>query len=224
MPLDRPEDNRRMNKQRDLLPWILGGLSTAAVALAITAISSQGAATPAARPIAAAAIAAPAESAPPQSAPAQSAPASAAVPAPAALPVAAVTDARAESPANPAAQPEVRPGQIWTCTTRGVKTFSNNPCGENSSLLEVRPINTMNPTTPLHYARNYPSQRQYMPPYSDPGAQSYAQDDSDQEGYEDGANSYTVVQGVAVLPRRRTEHHPHRPAYRHGPASAPRKF
>lgn len=203
-----------MNKQRDLLPWILGVLSTAAVALAITAVSSQRAARPAERPSAIAAAAAPVESAS----------IVAPVPAPLALPAAAVAEATPESPANPAPQSEVRPGQIWTCTTRGVKTFSNNPCGENSSLLEVRPINTMNPTAPLHYARNYPTQPQYMPPYNDPGAQSYAEDDSDQEGYEGGANSYTVVQGVAVLPRRRPEHHPHRPAYHHSPASAPRKF
>jgi hypothetical protein len=212
------EDNCGMNRERDLLPWILGGLSTAAVALAITAVSSQRAVTPAAQAIA---IVAPAS--PPSATPAP-APAPAPMPAPASAPEAIPAVAAASSPPNAVtqagAQSEARPGQIWACTTKGVKTFSNNPCGENSSLLEVGPINTMNPTMPVHYARADPAQPRYAPPYSDAATQSYADDDPEQEGYENGANSYTIVQGVAVLPRRRpAHHHPHQPPYHHSPAA-----
>jgi hypothetical protein len=206
------EDNCDMNKERDLLPWILGGLSTAAVALAITAVSSQRAVTPAAQPIAIVATASP-PSAAPATMPAP-------VSAPDAIPSVAVANSLPNAANAAGAQPEARPGQIWVCTTKGVKTFSNNPCGENSSLLEVGPINRMNPTVPVHYVRADAAQSRYAPPYSDGGAQSYADDDPEQEGYESGANSYTIVQGVAVLPRRRpARHHPHQPPYHHGPGA-----
>jgi hypothetical protein len=123
---------------------------------------------------------------------------------------------------------EAQAGQIWACTTNGVRTFSNNPCGEKSALLEIGPINTMNAAIPVHYARAYPAQPQYVPPSNDTSAQYDTDEDSDQEAYESGANSYTIVQGVAVLPRRRPHHHPHHPAYHppyhHSPAPAPRKF
>jgi hypothetical protein len=205
-----------MNKERDLLPWLLGGLSTAAVALAITAVSSQRTVTPAAQPTAIVAMASPSSAKP----------APAAIPAPVSPPDAITSVRTANSSPNAAtaaaAQSEARPGQIWACTTKGVKTFSNNPCGENASLLEVGPVNTMNPTMPVHYARTDPAQPRYAPPYSDAGAEAYADDDSAQEGYENGANSYTIVQGVAVLPRRRpTHHHPHQPQppYHHSPAA-----
>jgi hypothetical protein len=212
----RAEDNPAMNRERDLLPWILGGLSTAAVALAIAAVSTQHAAPPAAQPTAIVAATSPAPALPGTAPDMPSAPAV----------VATVTAANSSvtTPPQGEAPTEVRPGQIWTCTTKGVKTFSNNPCGENSSLLDVGPINTMNPSAPLHYARAYPAPAQYATPYRDAGAQSYAEDDSDQDGYDSGADSYTVVQGIAVPPRRHFEHHPHRPPYHQHSASAPRKF
>jgi hypothetical protein len=210
-----------MNKQRDLLPWILGGVSAAAAALAITALSSQHAATTAAKPIAVVATTA---TLPPAQAPAPEP----ALPAIAAIPATGTAspppaEMRTRAAPNAAAQPEVQAGQIWECTTKGVKTFSNNPCGEKASLLEVGPINTMTATTPVRYAHTYPSQAQSVPPYNDTASQAYADDDGNQEGYENG-NSYTIVQGVAVLPRRRPEHRPHRPPYHHNPAPMPRRF
>jgi hypothetical protein len=208
-----------MSRERDLLPWILGGLSIAAVALAITAVSSQRAASPVtpAIPIVAAAA-----SPPPAPALTLAAPPAAAVadavsePRSADAPLSAATEA--------AAQPEAQADQIWACTTKGVKTYSNNPCGEKSSLLEVGPINTMNPATPVHYARAYAAQPQYVPPYSDASTQSNAEDDSEQEGYESGGNSYAIVQGGCCPPRRHFEHHSHQPAYHRNSAPAPRKF
>lgn len=205
-----------MSREHDLLPWILGALSIAAVALTITAVSSQRTGTPVVQPIPSAATALP----PP-------APTLAALPAaavPEAVPEPSSADAPLTAATQAATQPEVQAGQIWVCTTLGVKTYSNNPCGEKSTLLEVGPINSMNPTEPVHYARAYPAQPQYRPPYSDPNAQSYAEDDSGQEGYESGDNSYAIVQGVAVLPRRRPEHRPYRPSSHRNSAPAPRKF
>jgi hypothetical protein len=195
-----------MHQERDLLPWILGGLATAALALAITAVSNQPTIAPAARPLAAVAASAP---------PLPIAPASLTTPAPVALSPATLAQTsqgtpQAHAPITDAeTQSEGRPGQIWACTTKGVKTFSNNPCGENSSIVVVGPVNTMNPAMPVHYAQAYPAQPQYVPAYSDSSAQAY-EDDSEQDGYEGGADSYAIVQGIAVLPRRRSgHHHPH---------------
>jgi hypothetical protein len=150
-------------------------------------------------------------------------PAAVAVPVMAALPVAAalpVTAAPPPTEAPPdqtqaATEPPVESGQIWQCTTNGVKTFSNNPCGENSTLLEMRAINTMNPAPQVHYARA-PDPR-YAPQYANPNAygdpNAYGQDDSDQ-GNGDYPGSYGVVPGYAFLPRRRSEP-PHRPESHH---------
>jgi hypothetical protein len=113
-----------------------------------------------------------------------------------------------------AAQPDAQGGQIWVCTTKGVKTFSNNPCGEKSTLLDVGPINTMNATPVNRYPRGYEQQPRYAPAYNDQATE--AEDYSDQYGSDAGA-PYTIVQGVAFVPRRHLEH-PHRPAYhQHNP-------
>jgi hypothetical protein len=201
--LGAAEDNRSMNKERDLLPWIFGGLSAAAIAVAFAAVSTQ------------------------RSVPASAPQVMAAQPAasPSALP--AVTTAPAASATSTAAQPDSAPmvalaqsqsaaqaqaGQIWECMTQGVKTFSNNPCGEKSTLLDVGPINTMNPAT-THYARAYGAQPRYAPGDSDQSAPAGSEDDSDSYGADSGANSYTIVQGVGFVRRRRPEnlHRPYAP-------------
>ena len=226
LKIDRTEDNRTMTKERDLLPWILGGLSATTLAVAVTAVSMHKAVAPLPEPIPLAAAAATPLATPPPTP---------LLPTPAPTPAAVVTSPAGGGPiagAELAAdEPEAQPGQIWECVTNGVKTFSNNPCGEKSSLLEVRAVNTMNPTPPIHYARAYPAQAQYAPQYAptygDAGAPSESQEDyTEQDGAESGADSYTIVQGVAFLPRRRPpqHHHPHRPPYHHSPAQAPRKF
>jgi hypothetical protein len=221
----RTEDNRLMTKERDLLPWILGGLSVTTLAVAVAAVSMHKAVAPLPEPIALAATATPPPAALPNPAPPPAVQPQATVPSQAAMP------AQAAVLAQPAEQPEAQAGQIWECVTNGVKTFSNNPCGEKSQLLEVRSVNTMNPTPPpIRYARA-PTQAQYAsqyaPSYSDVGAPSESQEDyTQQDGAESGADSYTIVQGVAFLPRRRPpqHHHPHRPPYQHSPAQPPRKF
>jgi hypothetical protein len=209
-----------MKKERDLLPWILGGLSAATIAVAFAAVSTHRdvpalAPTPlvAAQPTMRAPVSPPALPAPTaeQASPAATAPDSAPMPAP--------------PQAQTAVEPPVQPGQIWVCTTKGVKTFSNNPCGEKSTLLDVSPINTMSATPVIHYARAYGSEPRYAPGYTDQGAAADDEQYSEDYGAEAGGNSYTIIQG-AGLARRRPErsHRPpphHNPGYNSGHSSGP---
>jgi hypothetical protein len=209
-----------MNKERDLLPWILGGLSAAAMAVAFAAVSThrvvptsppqmtgaQLPALPTATPVPATAAA----TAPPAS--------------PAAEPDAAPVSAPLQAQAT--AEPEVPSGQIWECTTKGVKTFSNNPCGEKSTLLDVGPINTMTPAPAIHYARPYGSGPRYATGNADQSTPADADEYADQYGAETGGDSYTIIQGVGLVARRRPQHsHPppssHNPAHNSGHNSGP---
>jgi hypothetical protein len=202
-----------MHRDRDLLPWILSGLMMASLAIAIGAASiesfdsknvrvSNFASEPAPLPATALAdvlpgapaIAAPVVSAPPIAEPAVlSAPAQ-----PAGVPT---------QMAPPPSEPN---GRIWECTSKGIKTFSDNPCGEKSTLREVGPINTMAPTPSVRYAGvNAPDPR-YMPTY----VNSYDEQDSSEPDQVESYDSYPVIQGFAYLPRIRALH-PHRPIHHH---------
>jgi hypothetical protein len=202
-----------MKQERDLLPWIFGGLSAAAIAVAFAAVSTHRAA-PTLLP---SAVAAPALA----SAPALPAPATAQAPPQSAAPVAQADSAAVPAPAQ--AQTEVEPaaraGQIWECSTKGVKTFSNNPCGENSTLLDVGPVNTMSPIPAVHYARAYSPAPRYAAGYADQNAAD-PEDYSDPAAGDAGGNYYTIVQGVGLVSRRRPEHlhRPAPPAAHHNPA------
>jgi hypothetical protein len=201
-----------MNKERDLRPWIFGTLLLASLAIAITAGSRQHR-NRAADPL----VSSPSASmtvAPPAALRAE----------PAVLSSSAVDSAadpaRTAADAWPTTSPAVPSGQIWECTTNGLKTFSNNPCGDRSSLREVGPINTMAATPEVRYVRANGPDPRYAPEYVDEGA--YA----DQDAYSDPAaesrgGSYTVTQGFAYLPRRRAEH-PHRP-FHHYPGMPVRR-
>jgi hypothetical protein len=209
-----------MNKERNLLPWILSGLSLATAAAVITVAFFRGPLT----------AGLPSAGVMPPQAPSASVaplPADAAEVVPAAAPrVAASTPDLPPEPqpaeqAQSAAEPPLQGGQIWECTTNGVKTFSNNPCGENSSLIELRPINTMNPAPDVHYARPYTPEPRYAPPYADQNA--YADQDPypDQGNAESVGNSYAVVPGYVFLPRHRPDHesrpeHQRRPEHERG--------
>jgi len=201
------EDNRIMNKKRDLLPWIFGGLSAAAIAVAFAAVSTHRAAPTLAAQVVAAR--------PPASAATLPAASTVQAAQPAAQP-----DSAPPIPAPPqaqtAVQPEVQAGQIWECMNKGVKTFSNNPCGEKSTLLDVGPINTMSPS-PMHYARSYGTEPRYAAGNPDQSAPADAEEYSDQFAADTGANSYTIV---GVVPRRRPEqiHRPPSPPTHHNPA------
>ncbi|HEY2465602.1 MAG TPA: hypothetical protein VGI32_16190 [Steroidobacteraceae bacterium] len=202
-----------MNKERDLLPWIFGGLSAAAIAVAFAAVSSHRAEPALAfTPTPVVAAQAPALPAAVPAPPTASAPS----PAPA-------TDA-APMPAPPPAQAAVPPtaseGQIWACTTNGVKTYSNNPCGEKSTLLDVGPVNTMSATPAIHYARPYGAAPSYQPGYADQGAADDSEDYAEQYPAEAGGNSYAIVQGVRFAPRKRPDHF-HRAPSHHNPGQNP---
>jgi hypothetical protein len=221
-----------MNKQRDLLPWVLGALSVATVAVVVAVASSGKTIAPSVHPTGAAIAPLTATPDLPSTMPAPVAPIApvaslAAVSATAASssaasapnPEAAPQPAAAALPAAPAqatAEPTLQAGQIWECVTNGVKTFSNNPCGEKSTLLEVRAINTMNPTPVVRYAHAYTPEPRYSPAYADPDSYSDQDVYSEQGGAESPVNSYAVVQGFAFLPRKRPEH-PHRPPMHHNP-------
>jgi hypothetical protein len=188
-----------MDKEHDLLPWILGGLMTATAALAIAVASTNRIAPrnlqalsqtatqtlpvtlPATPP--AMAPAATSERAPP--------------PAVAAAPIQAMT-----APTEPTVK-------IWECTLNGVKTFSNKSCGDNPSIREIGPANTMEATPIFRFDRAYGAESSYQPdyPYSSP------QDSPD--------SSYPAVVGIPYRQGRRPDraHQPH--GHDHGPS--PRK-
>jgi hypothetical protein len=204
-----------MNKERNLLPWILGGLSAATIAVAFAAVSTHRNATTLAPPTTA--VAAQTAARPSDSTPALPPPSSAQASAPDSTPTSVPDSAPMLMAAQTqtAVEPPVQAGQIWECTTKGVKTFSNNPCGEKSTLLDVSPINTMSATPAVHYARAYGSEPRYAQGYPDQGAPAEEQYTEDY-GTEAGANSYAVIQGAGFVAHRRPEHS-HRPAPHHNP-------
>jgi hypothetical protein len=161
-----------MDKDRDLLPWILAGLLMAAAAIAITAASTQNSA-PAAAPRADAAIAQNG----PDPTPERAAPA-------------------AQVQIDPSPQPPIN--RIWECTTNGQRTFSNNPCGEKSSVREIGPINGMDPTPLLPPTRAYAPPTDYESDYADPSPPEAAE------------SSYPSALAIPFSARRRpqsTHHH-----------------
>ena len=195
-----------MNKERHLLPWVLGGLSAVAVAAVVAAVSSTKTAPPTPTPLVAAPSAPVTAQAP---APAPDRTVAAATPAPEADP----TPQQFAMQAQAAPESAATSGQIWQCTTKGVKTFSNNPCGDKSTLLEIGPVNTMNPTPTVHYARAYAPEPHYADSDSSADQEPYA----DQAGVESSGNSYAIVQGVGFVARRRPEHPHHQPMPHHRP-------
>jgi hypothetical protein len=194
-----------MDKDRDLFPWIFGGLSMATVAIAITVGSTHGTA--------------PSNSQAPRQAIAYTlpeakvttAPVSVSAPAPAPAPTLAAAQIQTVSP------PTESNNQIWECTINGQKTFSDSPCGGQSSVRELGPINRMDPTPVLPHARSYVPESSYQPGYSYQGDQ----EDSNPGEQQFANNSYPVFVGFPVHEPRRPEH-AHRPhAHYRGPS--PRK-
>jgi hypothetical protein len=197
------EDNRAMTEDKDLLPWILGGLSMAGVAMAIavgltgrTAPAHASSQTTSSAPTLATSelnpkmqnSAAPGGSGPGGSAAAPSASASAIQASTAPPPAQSVGTAAAQ----PVPAPNPPGNQIWECTTNGVKTFSNNRCGNAAVLHEVGPINVMDasPASSVHW---------YGPDTND------AADDYYPSPSQPADNSYPVVVGMPYAVRRRPE-------------------
>jgi hypothetical protein len=194
------EDNRAMTEDRDLLPWILGGVSMAAIAMAI-AVGLNDRSTPAhvsgqftpTMPDLATAQLSPKTST-------TSAPAIAASNGPVIAAPATITSSPAPNLGAPQTQTAPTPpgSQIWECTTNGVKTFSNNRCGSAAILRDVGPINVMDASPVASNVHWYGPDSNDTPDYYYPDASQPA------------GNSYPVVVGIPYLERRRPEH-PHQP-------------
>src|ERR1700730_16791400 len=113
-------DNCAMGKDRDLLPWIFGGLSMTTVATAIIVGSNN-------RPA-------------PKNSPASSLATTYAVPrapvetVPVAVPVLVPVQALVAAPLQTVTPPTEQSSQIWECAINGQRTFSDKRCGEKSSL------------------------------------------------------------------------------------------
>ena len=177
-----------MSKDRDLLPWILGGLSMVAIAMAV-AVGSASRTTP---------VHASSQSISPVPT-AQLIPKPPTAPVPAGAAPASLVSAPTQSDIAAQAPPATAPGsQIWECTTNGVKTFSNSRCGNAAILRDVGPINVMDPSPVASNVHWYGSDSNDSPDYYYPDPPQAA------------GNSYPVVAWIPYLARRRPEH-PHQP-------------
>jgi hypothetical protein len=187
-----------MNNQGDLLPWILGALSIAAIAGVVTVGSTYKNSSSPSRPVI--------EATPPMPSVVMARPSTQESPPVTAPAVVQPVDPAPPANAIPADSAPHSTGQIWECTIHGEKTFSNNPCGDNPSLREVAPINTMEATRVLPRARTYPTNNGGY-------ADNYAPDDAYSSAPETSSNGYPVYVGVPVVEHRRPDRN-HRPSAR----------
>jgi hypothetical protein len=172
-------DNCAMDKDRDLLPWIFGGLSMATVAIAIIVGSNN-------RPV-------PRKSPAPRLATAYALPPAPAETVPVAVPALVPVQALAAAQLQTVTPPLERSSQIWECVIDGQRTFSDKRCGEKPSVRKIGPINTMDPTPIFRSNSSYERQSSYAADYPDPSEQQLAD------------NSYPVYVGVPYHDRRRPD-------------------
>jgi hypothetical protein len=146
----------------------------------------------------------------------------ASAPAPAPAPTLTVAQIRqVPPPIAPNSEPN---RQIWECTINGLKTFSDNPCGEKSTLREIGPINRMDPTPILPPSRSYVRESSAQPNYSYPSEPQSADNSYPADNAYPADNSYPadslypVFVGIPFDGRRRHDHekrgrsdHEHRP-------------
>jgi len=193
-----------------LLPWIMGGLAIATVAVAI-AVSSTHSNAPAKLPALGETAIQPHPDNVLASIPTTTPPTPASASAP--------TSAPANEPSMttvPAVQSQTMPppvassGQIWECTINGLRTFSSRPCGDKSSLREIGPVNRMDPTPALPYARSYEAESRNQPDYSYPGDQENSAPPAQEFA---PSSSYPVFVGIPV--HRRRPDAVHRPPHGH---------
>ena len=191
-----------MDKGRALLPWLLGGLSMATLAIASTVGWAKGIA--------------PNNSPAPSETSAHMLPDAEVTTAP--TPAPSLTGAQIRPVTVPTAPNVEATRKIWECTINGVKTFSDNPCGAKSSLVEIGSINGMDPTPVLPHARSYVPESSGQPNYSYPSRQADSYP-SDQQSADNSYpaddsypadSSYPVFVGVPIRERRKSDHE-HRP-------------
>jgi hypothetical protein len=192
-----------MDKDRDLLPWILGGLLIATVAVAIAVHSTNRIIAPAHSQAVSQAIrgASAPTSLTPASAPAAAAPAAAA---PAAdVPPPAASGLQVQAVNLP---PPVTAGQIWECRINGQRAFSSSPCGTESTVRPIGPINRMDSTPIPQQPRSYEAESSYRAPYPYP----YPSEPQDANPTDFADNAYPVFVGIPFQEHRRPDH-AHRP-------------
>lgn len=133
-------------------------------------------------------------------APNSSAPATEPTPTETAVPAPALS-ATAGGPSN----------QIWECTTNGLRTFSNNPCGTKSTVRQLNPINVMEPPPVYHVTHTYvppappaPARNNYAAPASD-----NPDDTNTDNAYNGGYPTYVVVTRAHHLRPNNAHNHPH---------------
>ena len=190
-----------MIRENDLLPWVMGGLSLATIAVAVTLSSTIGTGPKKLPTPVQAAVSAPAQAPAPPVAPIS-------VSAPTPVPVAAMAPppdpSLALDPVQPTGAPMAPANQIWECTTNGQRTFSDKPCSGNATLREMNPLNVMNaaPRSPPTFP--YPQDSSTAPDYNYPDGP---------DGQDAVSSSYPVVVGYPYVVRRRPEHsqRPYRP-------------
>ncbi len=188
-----------VDSQVGLLPWILGGIMTAAGAAALfvtvesphhTRMSAIAAgAGSAAVPAAAAASAAltTGRNLPPATA--------------AQAPVAAAPPPL--SAGQPKSLPALPAGEVWQCTVNGQLTFSDAPCGKDSSIRRLKETNIMDPSPSLpSWAYQRPDAGYPPVPAEPPMTQSY-----DPDSYDD---AYAVNPYILANDRFRRAHEPRR--------------
>jgi hypothetical protein len=182
-----------VDSQADLLPWILGGLVTAAVAAAlfVTVESPRQAHISTIAAAAVPAVAVPAAATTGRDFP----PATAQAPAPAApQPLAA---------GQPKSLPALPAGEVWQCTVNGQLTFSDAPCGKNSSIRRLEETNLMDPSPPSpNWAYERPDAGYPPVPAEPPMTQSYDPESSN--------DVYAVNQFTLANDRNRRGHEPRR--------------
>lgn len=184
-----------MDQDSDLLPWIFGGLMIATLAVAL-AVGSANRSTPRNLPTLSRTAT-------------QALPAIAPTPAPAPAPTPSVQAAQIQI-VTPPSEPS---GQIWECTINGQKTFSDHPCGDESSLRELGEINRMDSTPILPRARSYEPESRYQPEYSYPNEQENPAPSEQQLA----DNWYPVYVGIPVHERGRPDHAHRPPSHHRGP-------
>ena len=193
-----------MDKGREFRPWILGGLSMAAFAIAIgvgwtkdiAPNDSPALSQTTAHPLRDADVA----NAPP----------------PAPAPTLAVAQIHRVTP------PPEQHRQIWECTINGQKTFSDHRCSEKASLRDIGPINIMDPTPVLPRFRSNVAESSGQPRYSDPSQQAdfYPSEQQSADNSFPVDDSYPVFLGNSFVERRRPGHEERRRSDReHGPQS-----
>lgn len=180
-----------MDRDVDLLPWILAGCLTlgGAVITAVALSAPQGVvdgASSAAAPNAPAAL-------PPPASPRPAVSAAAAAP-----PPAVSSNSREQLP----------PGQVWECDVDGQRIFSDTKCGARASVRQLRDLNVMDASAaPRPAPYPYPSAGAYGGGAGYPPGYYAPQDDEAAADY--SGDAYVGDRVIVAHDRPHREHRPH---------------